>query len=93
MAALRRRWAGLLGTPGGILSPFPAAAADLPASSNHGANPEHPTAATALHSPNGQWSDLLGAPPATAATLHRAAAADICPAAAATSSSCIYASC
>ena len=81
VAALRRGWAGLLGTPGGILSPFPAAAgADLPARTDS----EDPTAAaaTVLHSTNGQWADLLGAEAATAATIHRAATtADICSAA------------
>ena len=84
VAALRRGWAGLLGTPGGILSPFPAAAgADLPARTDS----EDPTAAaaaaaTVLRSTNGQWADLLGAKATTAANVHAAATtADICPAA------------
>ena len=92
VAALRRGWAGLLGTPGRLFSPFSAGAgADLPARTDS----EDPTAAaaaaaaTVLHSTNGQWADLLGAEAATAATIHRAATtADICSAATAAANIC-----
>ena len=54
MAALRRRWAGLLGSPGRNISSLPAAAANLPAAtSSNGADADCPTAARVLRSPNG----------------------------------------
>merc|ERR1711971_527367 len=89
VATLRRRWAGLLGTPGRILSLFSAAAgADLPARTNSEYSRE--AAATVLRSTNGQWADLLGAKAATTADIHRAATAagDICPAATAAANIC-----
>ena len=53
MAALRRRWAGILGSPGRHFSSL-TAAANLPAAtSSNGANPDCPTAARVLRSPNG----------------------------------------
>ena len=88
VAALRRGWAGLLGTPGRLFSPFSAGAgADLPARTDS----EDPTAAaaTVLRSTNGQWADLLGAKATTAENVHAAATtADICPAATAAANIC-----